>query len=665
MPPIRIDTPSGPIWLDPVTGEMVAAPSAGPDTSGGNSLDAGAGAYPPHYGLAGPSQVGGAATSSNTGGSDTSNVGGQPKQQPIVDVLNLGGGRYQYRFADGSTQIYDTNADNTGGGGGGVSATTAYAQQQQNARDAAALAEQKRQFDLQYANAQTPAERAALLAEQQRQFDQSQALSKGNTLLGLGSRPDTLIKYLYALRGQQTPQGIQNTTANLPGYGNVLGGGGAPGASAPGSAAPSAAAPMVDSRVAEVKQAIATPGAPLGQYVAPGGTSISQTDPRLGPVSGQFNAQPISGPATANQGPTNEQLGAQDALIKQGRIPRFYSNGVAIFGEGGTIPEPVAGIGLMSGQRYLFGEAGPEHVVKGRDPDDTSSKSPKGVKAAAKRKPVSSATDVFDSPLPGVGQVASRQHMGLATPDVFSHGMGLRLGGVNAFASGGTIGYQSPTQADKAFIGGQWIWAGGPYSGMPVASTPANAGDLTPYLTNPNAADPTGRVQQPMASQPIPQPMPYFGAPDAGQPTPQPYIGIPSGGLGSTRPLPNAPMSGYAPQPVDPGFSAGIPTGPQYTGGFAPPSLFNPDTLPGVIARGYNSNPATPLFPQVGYFTGQGSSLIPSMQKLTNSTGTERSLYSGALQDEFGVQPQDVFDLARQLNPGARAGSVRGSRYAA
>lgn len=634
MPPIRIDTPSGPIWLDPVTGEMVAAPSAGPDTSGGNSLDAGAGAYPPHYGLAGPSQIGGAATSSNTGGSDTSNVGGQPKQQPIVDVLNLGGGRYQYRFADGSTQLYDTNADNSGGGGG-VSATTAYAQQQQNARDAAALAEQKRQFDLQYANAQTPAERAALLAEQQRQFDQSQALSKGNTLLGLGSRPDTLIKYLYALRGQQTPQGIQNTTANLPGYQNVLGGGGAPGASAPGSAAPGVAAPMVDPRVAAVKQAIATPGAPLGQYVAPGGTSISQTDPRLGPVSGQFNAQPISGPATANQGPTNEQLGAQDALIKQGRIPRFYSNGVAIFGEGGTIPEPVAGIGLMSGQRYLFGEAGPEHVVKGRDPDDTSSKSPKGVKAAAKRKPVSSATDVFDSPLPGVGQVANRQHMGLATPDVFSHGMGLRVGGVNAFASGGTIGYQSPTQADKAFIGGQWIWAGGPYSGMPVASTPANAGDLTPYLTNPNAADPTGRVQ------PTPQPIQQ---PGIGNQIIPPMNDIGGGFVGQ-------------PQPYQPG--------PQYTGGFAPPSLFNPDTLPGVIARGYNSNPATPLFPQIGYFTGQGSSLIPSMQKLTNSTGTERSLYSGALQDEFGVQPQDVFDLARQLNPGARAGSVRGSRYAA
>jgi hypothetical protein len=50
----------------------------------------------------------------------------------------------------------------------------------------------------------------------------------------------------------------------------------------------------------------------------------------------------------------------------------------------------------------------------------------------------------------------------------------------------------SPTMADKAIINGVEVWAGGPYSGKPVASSPANAGDLTPYLQNPTLAAPAG-----------------------------------------------------------------------------------------------------------------------------------------------------------------------------
>ena len=50
------------------------------------------------------------------------------------------------------------------------------------------------------------------------------------------------------------------------------------------------------------------------------------------------------------------------------------------------------------------------------------------------------------------------------------------------------------TTADIANINGVPTWAGGPYAGMPVAKAPANAGDLTPYLADPNRADPTGRV---------------------------------------------------------------------------------------------------------------------------------------------------------------------------
>lgn len=54
----------------------------------------------------------------------------------------------------------------------------------------------------------------------------------------------------------------------------------------------------------------------------------------------------------------------------------------------------------------------------------------------------------------------------------------------------------SPTVADTAMINGVKTWAGGAYSGRPVADSPANAGDLTPYLQNPNLPDPTGRVNQ-------------------------------------------------------------------------------------------------------------------------------------------------------------------------
>lgn len=69
----------------------------------------------------------------------------------------------------------------------------------------------------------------------------------------------------------------------------------------------------------------------------------------------------------------------------------------------------------------------------------------------------------------------------------------------------------SPTTADKAMINGVETWAGGPFSGKPVASSPANAGDLTPFLRNPAMAAPAASQgpapanvqvqQQPLSSQ--------------------------------------------------------------------------------------------------------------------------------------------------------------------
>lgn len=53
-----------------------------------------------------------------------------------------------------------------------------------------------------------------------------------------------------------------------------------------------------------------------------------------------------------------------------------------------------------------------------------------------------------------------------------------------------SYGANVPTTADTAVIGGVKVWAGGPFSGQPVATTPANAGDLRPYLENPDLAPP-------------------------------------------------------------------------------------------------------------------------------------------------------------------------------
>lgn len=50
-------------------------------------------------------------------------------------------------------------------------------------------------------------------------------------------------------------------------------------------------------------------------------------------------------------------------------------------------------------------------------------------------------------------------------------------------------------QADIAVIGGVRYWAGGPFSGRRVDETPANAGDLTPFLQNPQAQAPSWTSQ--------------------------------------------------------------------------------------------------------------------------------------------------------------------------
>lgn len=386
MPPIRIETPSGPIFIDPVSGDIVAAPPAAtdPTTAPVDSNNPYAN-YPPHGGLAGPS----AGTTQSALGTTPAAA---PKAAPrITNVTNLGGGNYQYEYADGTYEIVDSTPSSGGGG-----ATAGQALQSQAA--AASLAEQQRQFDLTQGERKARGDQEMRLAqdrfgEDKRQFDASQQLNRGNTLLGLGSRPDTLIKYLYALQGQQTPQGLMNTTANLPGYQNVIGRtnyGTAPGAApalggqgnpanpyagtntnfggspttadtaiingvkvwagGPYSGKPVASTPA---NAGDLTPYLQNPG------LAPAPVQVQQPPPSMMPVaSGGTNIT-----STAPTGAPVSQQSEQDALIASGRTPKFYSNGVAIFKDGGPIPEPVIGVGMKSGKTYKFGEEGPEFVI--------------------------------------------------------------------------------------------------------------------------------------------------------------------------------------------------------------------------------------------------------------------------------------------------------------
>lgn len=241
--------------------------------------------------------------------------------------------------------------------------------------------------------------------EDQRQFNEQKELTKGNTLLGLGSRPDTLMKYLYALRGKMTPQGSP-TLQDLPGYGQPPapipgGGGGTPG----GGTAPN-------------------PGGGAG--VGPDGIGLGpdafEPKPDATTVPLIYNTPPAPGLPDPNMGggrmltPAEvaaPQVGGQRPNIAEGQKPKALApNGLLIYEEGGPIPEPVVGVGQQSGQMYQFGEKGPEVVV----PRD---KVPK---------------DLFERLMQDSGEVEYSENDGKKTRKVK----------VNRYAQGGLIGYNKP-----------------------------------------------------------------------------------------------------------------------------------------------------------------------------------------------------------------------------
>lgn len=536
MPPIRIETPTGPIFIDPVTGDIVADPSG--QTSIGTArtpqYQYSQGNPTPGFG----SDAAGATAPSTTATPGIPNADFDPTTDRVTGLTKLPGGTQVTYVRNGATRT--AFIADAAGGSGGVGASTAYAQQQENQRAAASLAEQQRQYNESFGmdKAKFNIQQQYKEAEDARQ----RALTQGNTLLGLGSRPDTLIKYLYALQGQQTPQGLQNTAAALPGYQGVV-------------------APQ-------------TYGAPAAAPVA----------------------APIAAPAAPVAAPSAATQTAQQQLVAAGRTPRFTTpEGVQIFGDGGQVNEPVIGRGLFSGQTIFIGEAGPETIVPEGD-----------TVAEVKKRSKAKSGDIHDSPLPGVS--APQSAPGFGVSDVFDRPLSL-------FADGGVIGANPNV-----------------YQGLSGFGT---NGKLRLAPNDPDAANL-------MAKYPG-----LYEITSAQNTLPTPGLSFGQGGAFQSYSAPAAaPTTGT--------FGGSSPIG----GGFAPQSLFNPGA-PSIL------NNLGGQFPQVGNLTGGGASLIPSVQKLGLATPTERSFYSGYLQDQAGVVPEDVFDLARRLNPGAKAGAIRGTRYAA
>lgn len=627
--------------------------------------------------------------------------------------------------------------------------------------------------------AKTPAE-VALLQAQAANIPAALEVQKGTTLLGLGSRPDTLIKYLYALRGQQTPQGLMNTTQSLPGFGTA--------ASTP-APAPAPATTPAATTPATTPVAAGAPGpgnnAPPGTslipgtvYVGAGGVGTPVPSPSTGGMTipgtnltqgtstaalqqqAAANGGVVAGPggnpiytpgtptpALAGVGPNVMGLGSPGAPFTWGAgiTPppppgggSYSGAGLPVgppqvpapplaYAQGGVIPEPVIGIGLHSGQTYKFGEEGPEAVVPNEDlppdiggprqsPDaqdrnkahggsyldfinsqskwttgqDMTDQWKQGQKTTDGRRnfvpptpPVSNGYDEggtigYDAPamhspnaplnegseIPAIESIFKLLHSSMHTsPMAPSAAIGDTD---NRYATGGTIGY-NPIQATNALNQSGALNPGqvnynapisapaaapvqttapAPVAPPPPIAAPAPSSALTP-VPQPGYAP---NVPAPVGAQPVPQPI-YVATP---QPTPIPMPQVPPP-VGPQNALP--PITPPAPTPattlnvpaIDPlRMNMNTPGLGAQAAGF-----FNDPRLAQVVARGFNSSPLTPLFPQIGIATNAGQSLVPSQQRWNSLLPSEQALYQGALQDEFGAVPGDVTTLSQKLAPKA------------
>ena len=381
--PLTINLPGGRVlYLDENTGNIVGEQD--PENPGPN--------YPPHGGLSGSGATSGGATGTplppppaNGGGDEF-----DPSTDQVTDVVSLPGGKQvSYIGKDGKLKTTFISDDK---GSGGVTASTAFSQQQQNARAQADLAEQQRQFN-------------EMFGFNKAKYNQDYELERGKTLLSLGSRPDTLTRYLYAIRGQQTPQALGGPTVPLPGFQNIF--------ANPGSSSPTApATPGMPAPAAPTAPAMPAPAIPAGaQPLKAGGYA-----PNVG------TADPNMSGGRLLSAQERQRLSVPRPNVAPGQTPKALGpGGMLIYGEGGVIPEPVVGQGMTSGQSYMFGEKGPETVVPATE-------------------------DYSGNPQPDLMEIVKMfMEKGKSGHAAFGKQLAMMLsekqGAQNSYASGGTIGY--------------------------------------------------------------------------------------------------------------------------------------------------------------------------------------------------------------------------------
>lgn len=354
--------------------------------------------------------------------------------QKELDITNLPGGGVLVRYTDGDYDIIPGSELYGAGDTGGITpyqqeqlnltrrgqnissagqGVTAQGQQLSAEANRASLELQKAQFE--YNKAKEAKDFAAQQYWQQRQDfwqgrkDELERLNlnvgRGNTLLGLGSRPETLWRYLFGLRGEQTPEGGPEGKP-LPGYTPqeiqaTLAGTGAQGAFGPAApvGAGAAGAPSAPSRMLagapaggdgayNVSPVTGQVDPGVGPYGYPTNSTgaVAAFDPRTGapstaaptPVGG--NALNIPGQPGATQGMQpqqaasqasallpnlSQQVAAESNRVAPGQTPKFIGdNGVLIYDQGGLIDEPVIGKGFLSGKSYMFAANGSPEQVK-------------------------------------------------------------------------------------------------------------------------------------------------------------------------------------------------------------------------------------------------------------------------------------------------------------
>ncbi|MDE1822255.1 MAG: hypothetical protein KGI98_15560 [Euryarchaeota archaeon] len=589
--------------------------------------------------------------------------------------------------------IADYGRAGTGAAGASVQAEQIRAQQQvldrerlsQEFQQTYGLDKQKADQLAQYQQAQLQQNQMDL-AEKQRQFNldlaqkgQGLDVQRGNKLLEIGSRPETLLRYLYAIRGLQAPQGGQ--TSALPGYspGNY----GAPPAYPPlgpqGIGAPPPDRSVTGISIPEAASGKAVPApvtVPEGQQGPPGfqsapgigaqtfgapvtipqaqqnhmivaPTSVQTAGPKLAPVTipgltsqgqtvsydprfGLQNTAAINQAAYAANPSTVPKLGptAGGGVQTAGGFFGSAANAKAAgFDKGGVIPEPVIGRGLVSGQIYTFNEDTLQ------DPSKAETVVPAGktlaeVKDKAGTKLRSGGKIAAKSPKTVKAGTSGSGPKSLARSGMQMAGMnnmmrmpvrGAEAPGVGMGQNG--MGMNLPGAYRKGGVIG--YEAGGSIGFEVPVPGEASVGEAMGNRLGTKGYD-VGQM---------------IGGP--------PRVGYPDlSGLSATsrRVAPGAPINMFALGGTL-GYDSSVP---HYA---MSPSLFNPTGL-STLANAAELSPGVPNLPQLGAATG-GTSLIPSAQRWASLLPSEQKAYQGIAQDQFGVQPEDLDALTKKLSPSA------------